>query len=99
MKSSLLNGLHRQVGARRQSASVLSAATRRLKSSVSVPSHDHAVVSMVVYKARKRRALAAKADARRRAVIAVTLCLLGITASVVVMNRQVQAPVVYSVAR
>ena len=54
------------------------------------------MVSLAVYKAKRRRALAAKADASCRAVIAVTLCLLGITASVVVMNREVQAPVVYS---
>ena len=54
---------------------------------------------MAVYKARKRRALVAKADARRRTVIAVTLCLLGISTSVVMMNREVQAPVVYSAGR
>ena len=57
---------------------------------------DQPVVSLAVYKARKRRALAAKADASCRAVIAVTLCLLGITASVLVMDREAQAPAVYT---
>ena len=32
-------------------------------------------------------------------MIAVTLCLLGITASVLVMDRETQAPAVYSVGR
>lgn len=57
------------------------------------------MVSLAVYKAQRRRALAAKADASCRAVIAVTLCLLGITASVLVMDRETQAPAVYSVGR
>ena len=99
MKSSLLNGSRQQAGAQKPSANVLSANTRRPRSSASKPCSDHNVVSLAAYKARKRRALAAKANASRRAVIAVTLCLLGMTASVLVMDRETQAPAVYSATR
>jgi hypothetical protein len=49
------------------------------------------VVSLAVYKAQRRRAvLTAQANARRRAVIGLALCLLGLLASVAVQERGAQ---------
>ena len=45
------------------------------------------MVSLAVYKAQRRRAvLAAQAAARRRTVIGLALCLLGLVACVAVIN-------------
>ena len=47
------------------------------------------MVSLPLYKAQRRRAAAAaQAAARRRTVIALALCLLGMVASVVVLDRE-----------
>ena len=49
------------------------------------------MVSFAVYKAQRRRAvLAAQAAARRRAVIGLALCLLGLMAGVAVQERDMQ---------
>ena len=49
------------------------------------------MVSLAVYKAQRRRAvLAAQATARRRAVIGMALCLLGLLAGVAVQERDMQ---------
>ena len=53
------------------------------------------MVSLAVYKAQRRRAvLAAQAAARRRTVIALALCLLGLTAGVVARQLDSQVQVV-----
>lgn len=49
---------------------------------------------MADYKAQRRRAvLAAQANARRRAVISLALCLLGLMATVAVQDRGAQMQV------
>lgn len=49
------------------------------------------MVSLPLYRAQRRRAvLAAQAHARRRAVIGVVLAVLGLVASAVVLEREVQ---------
>ena len=54
------------------------------------------MVSLAVYKAQRRRAvLAAQAAARRRTVISLTLCLLGLVACVAVQERDVQIQPAY----
>jgi hypothetical protein len=54
------------------------------------------VVSLAVYKAQRRRAvLAAQAAARRRAVIGMALCLLGLVACVAVQERDLQVQPAY----
>jgi hypothetical protein len=54
------------------------------------------VVSLAVYKAQRRRAvLAAQAAARRRAVIGMALCLLGLVACVAVQERDAQVQPAY----
>jgi hypothetical protein len=56
------------------------------------------VVSFAVYKAQRRRAvLAAQAAARRRAVISLALCLLGLVACVAVQERDLQVQPAYEV--
>ena len=50
-----------------------------------------AVVSLPLYKAQRRRAVfAAQAHARRRAVVALVLCLLGMVGAVVTVAREVR---------
>ena len=59
------------------------------------PCSDQPVVSLAVYKAQRRRAvLAAQAAARRRTVICLALCLLGLVAGVVARERDVQVQMV-----
>lgn len=54
------------------------------------------MVSLAVYKAQRRRAvLAAQAAARRRTVISLALCLLGLVACVAVQDRDVQIQPAY----
>ena len=54
------------------------------------------MVSLAVYKAQRRRAvLAAQAAARRRAVISLALCLLGLMACVAVQERDLQVQPAY----
>lgn len=54
------------------------------------------MVSLAVYKAQRRRAvLAAQANARRRAVISLALCLLGLVACVAVQERDMQVQPAY----
>jgi hypothetical protein len=54
------------------------------------------VVSLAVYKAQRRRAvLAAQAAARRRTVISLALCLLGLVACVAVQERELQVQPTY----
>jgi hypothetical protein len=61
----------------------------RPRSSASRPCSDQPVVSLAVYKAQRRRAvLAAQAAARRRTVICLGLCLLGLVAAVAVQERE-----------
>ena len=56
------------------------------------------MVSLAVYKAQRRRAvLAAQANARRRTVISLALCLLGLAACVAVQERDVQIQPAYGV--
>ena len=56
------------------------------------------MVSLAVYKAQRRRAvLAAQAAARRRAVISLALCLLGLVACVAVQERDMQVQPAYGV--
>ena len=56
------------------------------------------MVSLAVYKAQRRRAvLAAQAAARRRAVISLALCLLGLVACVAVQERDAQIQPAYGV--
>jgi hypothetical protein len=53
---------------------------------------------MAVYKAQRRRAvLAAQAAARRRTVISLALCLLGLFACVAVQERELQVQPAYGV--
>jgi hypothetical protein len=53
------------------------------------------VVSLAVYKAQRRRAvLAAQANARRRTVICLAICLLGLAAGVVAREREGQMQMV-----
>lgn len=61
------------------------------RSSASRPCCDQPVVSLAVYKAQRRRAvLAAQTAARRRTVISLALCLLGLVAVVAVQEREMQ---------
>ena len=54
------------------------------------------MVSLAVYKAQRRRAvLAAQAAARRRTVISLALCLLGLVACVAVQERDAQIQPAY----
>lgn len=54
------------------------------------------MVSLAVYKAQRRRAvLAAQANARRRTVISLALCLLGLLAVVAVQERDMQIQPTY----
>jgi hypothetical protein len=63
----------------------------RPRSSALRPCCDQPVVSLAVYKAQRRRAaIAAQANARRRTVISLALCLLGMVAAVAVQERGVQ---------
>ena len=56
------------------------------------------MVSLAVYKAQRRRAaLAAQAAARRRTVISLALCLLGLAACVAVKERDLQIQPAYGV--
>ena len=56
------------------------------------------MVSLAVYKAQRRRAvLAAQAATRRRTVISLALCLLGLVACVAVRERDVQIQPAYEV--
>ena len=56
------------------------------------------MVSLAVYKAQRRRAvLAAQAAARRRTVICLALCLLGLVACVAVRERDLQVQPAYGV--
>lgn len=57
------------------------------KSSPSRPSHDKNVISMAAYKARRKRAVC------RRTVICMTLCLLGLAAGALVLQRDGQMQV------
>ncbi len=54
------------------------------------------MVSLAVYKAQRRRAvLAAQANARRRTVISLAFCLLGLLAVVAVQERDMQIQPTY----
>jgi hypothetical protein len=56
------------------------------------------VVSLAIYRRQRRRAVhAAQADARRRAVISLALCLLGLVACVAVQEREAQVRPAYGV--
>ena len=58
------------------------------------------MVSQAVYKAQRRRAvLAAQAAARRRAVISLALCLLGLVACVAVQEREMQIQPTYGAVK
>ena len=58
------------------------------------------MVSLAVYKAQRRRAvLAAQAAARRRAVISLALCLLGLVACVAVQEREMQIQPTYGAVK
>ena len=49
------------------------------------------MVSLPLYKAQRRRAvLDAQAHARRRAVVALVLCLLGMVGAVVTVEREIR---------
>lgn len=82
------------VGDRRQSANVSSKGIQLPRFSSSSPRRDRhccAVVSLPLYRAQRRRAvLAAEKHARRRAVIAVALCLAGIVGAVMTVEREVR---------
>ena len=55
---------------------------------------------MAIYRRQRRRAvLAAQANARRRAVIGLALCLLGLVACVAVQEREMQIHPTYGSAQ
>jgi cation transporter-like permease len=69
--------------------------SRKPRSSALRPCCDQNVVSLAVYRAKRRRAaIAAQAAARRRTVICLMLCLLGLVAGVVAREREGQMQMV-----
>jgi len=94
MNSTSWNGSPATAGLYPPFANASLSASRKPKSSQSrnvhaAPFDAGRVVSLPLYKAQRRRAvLVAQAAARRRAVIALTLCLLGMVAAVVVLERE-----------
>lgn len=71
----------------------LSKSVTRLKCGTSTPtlSKSSHVVSLPLYKAQRRRAAAAaQAAARRRTVICTALCLLGLVAGAVTLDREIR---------
>ena len=92
MKQSLSqSGLSPQAGAKPQSSKALISNSPRLSSSASSHANDCAVISLAIYRRQRLRAvLATQANARRRAVIGLALCLLGLLASVAVQEREAQ---------
>ena len=91
MRQSNWNGSSRLAGAPGQSERPSSSNSPRLSSSASSHANDCAVISLAIYKAKRRHAAAAaQAHARRRAVIGLALCLLGLLASVAVQEREAQ---------
>ena len=87
MNSAKLNGSPQQGGHRTRSASVSSSVIQLPKFSSSRPNND---LALSLRRAEIRRAAAAAAaDARRRTVMALVLCLLGMVAGAVVMEREV----------
>ena len=91
MKQSNWNGLSPRAGAKPQSSKALMSNSPRLSSSASSHANDCAVISLAIYKAKRRHAAAApQANARRRAVIGLALALLGLLASVAVQELEAQ---------
>jgi hypothetical protein len=87
MNSTASNGSPQQGGHRTRSASVSSSVIQLPKFSSSRPNND---LAAAIHRAQIRRAAAAAAaDARRRTVIALVLCLLGMVAGAVVVEREV----------
>jgi len=86
MNSTASNGSPQQGGHRTRSASVSSSVIQLPKFSSSRPNND---LAAAIRRAEIRRAAAAAAaDARRRTVVALTLCLLGMVAGAVVVERE-----------
>jgi hypothetical protein len=87
MNSTQSNGSPQQGGHRTRSASVSSSVIQLPKFSSSRPNND---LAAAIRRAQIRRAAAAAAaDARRRTVMALALCLLGMAAGAVVVEREV----------
>ena len=80
------------VGPLNKSAIPLRCATSTSTFSKSSPKYaPHRVVSLPLYRAQRRRATAAaQAAARRRAVIAAVLCLMGLVAGAVTLDREIR---------
>jgi len=88
MNNTASNGSPQQGGHRTQSASVSSSVIQLPKFSSSRPRHE---LAAEVRRAQVRRAeAAAAAVARRRTVVALALCLLGMVAGAVVVEREIQ---------
>jgi len=86
MNNTRLNGSPQQGGHRTRSASVSSSAIQLPKFSSSRPNND---LAAAIRRAQARRAqAAAQAAARRRTVVALALCLLGMVAGAVVVERE-----------
>lgn len=99
MKLTRWNGLCRLVGAQLRSTLVSSSNSQAPRLSALRPCSDQPVVSLAIYKAQRRRAvLAAQAAARRRTVISLAFCLLGLVACVAVQERDVQVQPAYGVS-
>jgi len=91
MKQARWNGSHHQAGAPGQFGAPSTLNSRKPRLLALRPCCDQPVVSLAVYKAQRRRAvLAAQANARRRTVICLALCLLGLVAGVVARERDAQ---------
>lgn len=88
------NGLPETAGRLIRSANASVSATRRRLSSQStsghvLPCNRQPIVSLALYKAQRRRAvIAAQAAARRRTMIAMVLCTLGLIGAVVTLERE-----------
>jgi len=98
MKLTRWNGLRRLVGAQLRSTHASSSNSQAPRLSALRPCSDQPVVSLAIYRRQRRRAvLAAQANARRRTVISLALCLLGLVACVAVQERDVQIQPAYEV--
>ena len=92
MKPTTLNGSPATAGPSLPFGNVSNAGSRALKSSLSTNGHaappDRRLAAQLRQDQTHRAQAAAQAAAGRRAVIALTLCLLGMVASVVVLDRE-----------
>jgi len=98
MKLTRWNGSRQRTGAQLRFTHPSSSNSQAPRLSALRPCSDQPVVSLAVYRRQRRRAvLAAQANARRRTVISLALCLLGLVACVAVQELDVQIQPAYGV--